>query len=324
MTKILLSQEIHPEGRKIIDGKFDIVLPPDTSQASLEAAVRDVEGIILRTTSAVTRKVIESAPKLKIVSRTGAGVDNVDIAAATERGILVCNLPAVNNLSVAEHAVAMIMSLAKALPAMDKAVRVGEWKFRNTNAAVELEGKTLGIVGMGNIGSLVAKKCRHGLGMRVLAYDPYVADRFKDEDYEFSPTLDRVFAEADFVTLHCPNIPETRGMITRDLLYSMKSGACFVNCARGGVVDEGALIDLLKEKRIAGAGIDVFETEPPAPDNGLPGLDNVILSPHAAALTKEASIRMSVEAARAVEDYFAGRLPKYIYNAKVLEGRDRP
>jgi D-3-phosphoglycerate dehydrogenase len=324
MTRILLSQEIHPEGRKIIDGKFDIVLPPDTSQEALEAAVKDAEGIILRTTSAVTRKVIDAAPKLKIVSRTGAGVDNVDVAAATERGILVCNLPAVNNLSVAEHAVAMIMSLAKALPAMDRSVRGGNWKFRNTNAAVELEGKTLGIVGMGNIGSLVAKKCRHGLGMRILAYDPFTADKFKAEDYEFSPNLDRLFAEADFVTLHCPNIPETRGMVTRELLRSMKGSAYFVNCARGGVVDEAALVEVLKEKRIAGAGIDVFETEPPAIDNGLLGLENVILSPHAAALTKEASIRMSVEAAVAVADYFAGRPPKHVYNAKDLEGRGRP
>ncbi len=318
MTKILLSQEIHPEGRKILEGKFDILLPPDTSQAALEAAVRDAEGIILRTTSAVTREVIAAAPKLKIISRTGAGVDNVDVAAATERGILVCNLPAVNNLSVAEHAVAMMMSLAKDLPAMDRAVRGGAWKQRNAGRAVELEGKTLGVVGMGNIGSLVAKKCRHGLGMRILAYDPYAADKFPGEDYEFTPSLERLFAEADVVTLHCPNIPETRGMVNRELLFSMKKDAYFVNCARGEVVDEAALVDLLKEKRIAGAGIDVFAAEPPGTDNGLPGLDNVILSPHSAALTREATVRMSTEAARAVLDFFAGRRPRYIYNAKEL------
>ncbi len=321
MTRILLSQEIHPEGRKILEGKFDIYLPRDTSQEALVEAARDADGIILRTTSSVTREVIENAPRLKIVSRTGAGVDNVDVQAATERGILVCNLPAVNNLSVAEHTLALMLSLAKALPAMDKAVRGGSWKQRNAGQAVELEGKTLGIVGMGNIGSLVAKKCRYGLGMRILAYDPYTADKFASEEYEFSATLERIFSEADFVTLHCPNIPETQGMVNRSLLFSMKPDAYFINCARGGVVDEAALIDLLSERRIAGAGIDVFAVEPPASDNGLLRLDNVILSPHSAALSREATVRMSTEAARAVEDFFSGRRPKYVYNAKELRGR---
>ena len=321
MTKILLSQEIHPEGRKILEGRYDIVLPPDTSQAALAAAAREAEGIILRTTSSVAREVIAAAPKLKIISRTGAGVDNVDIAAATERGILVCNLPAVNNLSVAEHAVAMMMSLAKDLPAMDRAVRGAAWKQRNAGRAVELEGKILGIVGMGNIGSLVAKKCRLGLGMRILGYDPYAAEKFAGEDYEFTDSLERLFAESDVVTLHCPNIPETRGMVNRNLLFSMKKDAFFINCARGEVVDEAALVDLMKKMRIAGAGIDVFAVEPPAAGNALLGLDNVILSPHSAALTREATVRMSTEAARAVDDFFSGRRPKYIYNAKDLGER---
>ena len=313
MTKILLSQEIHPQGRKILEGKFEILLPRDGSQKALEEAVREAEGIILRTTSAVTREVIDAAPKLKIISRTGAGVDNVDLAAAARRGILVCNLPHVNSVSVAEHAVALMLSLAKDLPAMDRAVRGGEWKKRNSGGAVELEGKTLGIVGMGGIGSRVAGKCRHGLGMRILAYDPYAAEAFPGEDYEFTPSLERLFAEADVVSLHCPSIPETRGMITRELLFSMKPEAIFVNCARGEVVDEPALTDLLKERRIAGAGIDVFAVEPPSPDNGLLGLDNVILSPHSAALTREATVRMSTEAARAVVDFFEGRRPRHVY-----------
>jgi D-3-phosphoglycerate dehydrogenase len=318
MTKILLSQEIHPQGRKILEGRFDILLPPDTSQEALAGAVREAEGIILRTTSSVTRDVIAAAPKLKIISRTGAGVDNVDVSAATARGILVCNLPAVNNLSVAEHTIAMILSLAKDLSAMDRAVRGGAWKERNAGRAVELEGKTLGVVGMGNIGSLVARKCRLGLGMKILAYDPCTADKFGGGDYEFVPGPEKLFAEADFVTLHCPNTPETKGMISRRLLFSMKNSAWIINCARGGIVDEAALFDALREKRIAGAALDVFSVEPPPLDDGLLKLENVILSPHSAALTQEAAIRMSTEAAAAVADFFSGLRPKYVYNAKEL------
>jgi D-3-phosphoglycerate dehydrogenase len=318
MTRVLLSQEIHPEGRKLLDGRFDVFLPADTSQEALISAAAGAEAIILRTTSSVTAEVIAAAPELKIISRTGAGVDNVDLAAATKRGIPVCNLPRANNLSVAEHTIAMIFSLAKDLPAMDRAVRAREWKARNAGRAVELEGKTLGIVGMGNIGSLVARKCRLGLGMKILAYDPYAAAKFTAEDYEFVPGLNELFRRADFVSLHCPNIPETKGMVTRELLLSMKSDAWIINCARGGIVDEEALAYVAANKKIAGAALDVFSVEPPPAESPLLGLANVIVSPHSAALTREATIRMSTEAAAAVVDFFCGRRPRYIYNAKEL------
>ncbi|UZQ82182.1 MULTISPECIES: hydroxyacid dehydrogenase [unclassified Thermoanaerobacter] len=319
MKKVLLSEEIHPEGRKLLEGKFEIVTAHDTSQQTLMSMVKDVDGIILRTRSKITREVIENAPHLKIISRTGAGVDNIDVNAATEKGILVCNLPAVNNLSVAEHTIAMILNLAKQLNLMDKAVRSGNWGARNSNISMEIEGKVLGIVGMGNIGSLVAKKCHDGLGMKIVAYDPYVKEKFREYDYKFVDTLEELFKESDFVTLHCPDIPETRGMITRELIYSMKPTAYLINAARGTVIDEQALIGALKEKRIAGAGLDVFQQEPPSSDNELLRLENVILSPHSAALTKEATVRMAVEAVQAVIDYFEGRQPKYIYNYKMLK-----
>ena len=318
MTRILLSQEIHSEGRKILNGNFDILLPKDHSQEAFAAAAAEAEGIILRTRAHASRAVIDAAPKLKIISRTGAGVDNVDVEAATARGILVCNLPAVNNLSVAEHTIAMILSLAKDLPAMDRAVRCGAWEARNSGKPVELEGKTLGIVGMGNIGSLVARKCRLGLGMKILAYDPYAADKFAAEDYRFVTGLAELFTEADVVSLHCPSIPETRNLVTRELLFSMKNSAWIVNCARGGVVNEEALFEVLQTKRIAGAALDVFSVEPPPSDSPFLKLENIILSPHAAALTQEATIRMSTEAAQAVLDYFSGKKPRYIYNARDL------
>ena len=317
MQKILLSQKILPAGMDLIKDKFEVITAPDTSAETMLKLSEDVDAIILRTTSKVDRVVIENARGLKIISRTGAGVDNVDIAAASEKKILVCNLPIANSLSVAEHAVALMMACAKQLPYMDNAVRKGNWAARNANTPAEIEGKTLGIIGLGHIGSIVAGKCL-ALGMKITVYDPYVRDRYKDCDYTFCDSMKELFANADFVTLHCPNIPETKGMITRELLYSMKPSAYIINAARGGIIDEVALSDLLKEKHIAGAALDVFEKEPPLPGNPILHLDNVMVSPHVAALTKEASVRMSYDAAQAVVDCLEGRMPKFIYNWKEL------
>lgn len=318
MKKILLSQKIDPTGLTLLEEKYEVVTAPDCSAETMLSLCRDVNAIILRTTSVVDRAVIEAAKNLEIISRTGAGVDNVDIQAASERKILVCNLPRANNLSVCEHAIALMMASAKQLDFLQDGVRQGNWHARNAGTSVEVEGKTLGIVGMGHIGSLVAKKCHDGLGMKILAYDPYVVEKFKSYDYRFCSNLEELFKESDFITLHCPNIQETKGMVTRELLFSMKPGAVLINTARGAVVDEKALIDVLKEKRIAAAGLDVFEKEPPEADNPLLNMPNVIVTPHAAALTKEAKIRMSYEAAKAVDDYFSGKMPEDIYNRKEL------
>ncbi|MDR2479767.1 MAG: hydroxyacid dehydrogenase [Treponema sp.] len=317
MTKLLLSQEIHPDARQLLGSGFETAVLDSPSPDSLRQAVSGVEGIILRTNVSVTRDIIAAAPELKIISRTGAGVDNVDVAAATERGILVCNTPAANNLSVAEHTVALVLSLAKDLPAMDRAVRGGSWKLRNSGRPMELAGKTLGVIGMGRIGSSVARKCRDGFGMNIIAHDPYAASALGGE-FKFSGSMEYLFTVSDFITLHCPNIPETRGMVNRALLGVMKKSAFIVNCARGGVIDEEALLDALKAQSIAGAALDVFAEEPPS-GSGFLTLDNVILSPHSAALTKEASVRVAVEAAQAVVDFFSGKQPDYIFNEKELK-----
>lgn len=315
MIKVLLSQDIHPAGKQLLEDKFEVITALDTSQATMINLVKDVDAIILRTASKITKEVINNAPKLKIISRTGAGIDNIDINAASKKGILVCNLPGINNVSVAEHAVAVIMHLAKQLGRMDSAVRNGNWNIRNANLAVEIGGKILGVVGMGKIGSLVAKMCSN-FNMRILAYDPYVNEELK-EHYEFT-SLEELFKESDFITLHCPNTPETKGMITKTLLYSMKPSSYIVNTSRGDVIDEKSLIKILKEKRIAGAGIDVFNKEPVDLNNELLKLDNVVLSPHSAAMTKEATIRAAVEAAKAIIDFFEGRTPQYVYNLNEL------
>jgi D-3-phosphoglycerate dehydrogenase len=317
MTKLLLSQAIHPDARKLLEGGFNVTTLESSLPDSLRHAASAVEGIILRTNVAVSGDIIAAAPELKIISRTGAGVDNVDVAAATKRGILVCNTPTANNLSVVEHTVAFILSLAKDLGAMDRAVRNGNWKLRNSGRPMELAGKTLGVVGMGRIGSSVARKCRDGFDMKILAHDPYAPPALKDE-FAFSGSLEALFGESDFITLHCPNIPETKGMVNRALLGAMKKSAFIVNCARGGVIDEDALIAALKAKSIAGAALDVFAEEPPL-GSELLTLDNVICSPHSAALTGEASVRVAVEAARAVVDFFAGKRPEHIFNEKELK-----
>ena len=318
MKKVLLPQRICDEGLEILQGEVDVVIAPDPSQETLLKMCVDVDGIVLRTTSKVTEEVINAANKLKIVSRTGAGVDNVDVKTATKKGILVCNLVGVNSLSVCEHAIALMMTLAKQLPFMDRSVHQGFWKARNANVTVELENKNLGIIALGNIGARVAKKCHDGLGMKILAYDPYAKSTFKDSDYEFVDSLKELFGNSDFISVHCPNLPETKGMITREMLFSMKPDAYFINTARGAVVDEKALVDLLKEKRIAGAGLDVFANEPLSLDNELQKMDNVILSPHVGALTREATIKMATEACHAVVDFFKGKMPKTIYNRKEL------
>ncbi len=318
MKKILLSQKITDAGMAVIENKYDVVIAPDCSKETMLALSKDAHAIILRTTSIVDSEVIENAQNLEIISRTGAGVDNVDINAASKKGILVCNLPRANSLSVCEHAISLMMACAKQLPFMQEGVRQGNWKARNAGTPVEVEGKTLGVVGMGHIGSTVAKKCSGSLGMKIKAYDPYVKNKFVDTDYAFCDDLKTLFEECDFITLHCPNIPETKGMVTRELLYAMKPGAYIINTARGGVIDEQALVDVLNEKRIAGAGLDVFEKEPVDTDHPLLHMVNVIVSPHSAALTKEATLRMAVEAAQAVDDFFSGRTPQYIYNRQPL------
>ena len=312
MKTILLSQIIHPAGYEMIKDRFNVVIPPDPSQQTFDALAKEADGIILRTNLKVSGDVIRAAKQLKIISRTGAGVDNIDLAAADEAGVIICNTPAVNNVSVAEHAVALMLSLAKQLLLLDTCVHTpNQWKERLKNHGVELSGKTLGVVGIGAIGAIAARICASGFGMRILVYDPY-ADTSRFPDYEFAG-LPELFQQSDFITLHCPSLPETKGLVNRELIAQMKPCAFLINCARGDIVDAAALYDALSQGEIAGAGLDVFPAEPMPTDDPLLSLPNVIVSPHAAALTKEASQKMSTEACRQVIEYFEGRTPPFIY-----------
>ncbi len=319
MKKVLLSQRIHEAGMKLLEGKVEIILAPHTSEETMLQLCKDVHGIILRTTSQVGKEVIAEANSLQIISRTGAGVDNVDVQAATKRGILVCNLPGVNSSPVAEHTVAFILALAKRLRFMDESTREGNWSSRNRYEAVDLKGKVLGLIGAGKIGSRVARMCQT-FNMQILGYDPFISQGGETKDgIQFCPDIGQVFERADFVSIHVAGTAQTHNLVNWDLLSRMKESAYFINTSRGWVVDEEVLIKALKEGKIAGAALDVFSKEPPSKNNPLLRMDNVILSPHSASLTKECVAGLARGAALSILDFFSGKLPGNIFNRKELE-----
>ncbi len=319
IKRVVVSEASQDAGVQLLESEgFELLMPRENSQEAFEALLPKAEGIVLRTNVQLHAEAIAKAPNLRVVARTGAGVDNVDLTAATERGILVCNLVGINSVSVAEHTLSLLFALGKQIPFHDSAVRAGDWQSRRSKASVELEGKTLGVAGIGNIGARVAKVCHDALGMNVVAFDPYAKEKFSDFDYTFVDDLETLFAESDFITLHLPSLPETKKVVDRGLLSLMKPTAYLINTARGDVVDEDALAEVLREGRIAGAGIDVFETEPPGKDHPFVGFSNVILTPHVASLTKEVTVKASYGAAKAIVDYAEGRTPDSVYNAKAL------
>jgi len=322
MKTVLLPESIRPEGWRILEGRVRIVEAPDHTSETLKKFIRDAHGVILRTGARVTAEIIAEAPHLQVIARTGAGVDNVDVKAATERGIYVCYVPDANVVSVAEHVIALLLALSKQLKILDNEARGGNFAIRYQYLPTELWEKTLGIIGLGKIGRAVAEKAGRGLGMKVLAFDPYVtaqeARRFGAEAYD---SLTEMLAQSDAVTLHVPLTEETRNLMGTDEFRSMKPSAWFVNTSRGGLVDEAALIEALDSGLIAGAGLDVFASEPLDPQSPLTRFTNVILTPHVGGLTNESSIRMAVAAAEAVLDVLEGRKPAHVFNRKELMDR---
>jgi D-3-phosphoglycerate dehydrogenase len=315
----LIVQPIHESGLKVFDDRFEVRVAPDPSVETVKREIKGVEGVIVRT-APFTREIIAAADSLKVIARHGVGVDNIDLRAATERGILVLNTPDANAVSVAEHTLTAIGALAKRVLPMDRATRQGDWEARNEYKAVDLDGKVLGLIGMGRIGSMVARKAAAAFNMEVIAYDPYVRPEVAAKNgvvlYE---DLDRIFREADVISIHTPLTPETRGLVNGARLALMKSSAFLVNFSRGGVVDEEALYRALKDGVIAGAALDVFEEEPPSRNHPLFELDNVLLSPHSAALTEECVVRMATGAARGVVDVLTGKRPQFVVNTEVLK-----
>jgi D-3-phosphoglycerate dehydrogenase len=309
-----LAEPIDEAGMKVLTGKVDILISPDPSGESVGRLLKEAEGLIVRTATKVTRSMIESAAHLEAISRTGGGLDNVDIEAATERNVVVCGVKGPQDRYVAEHAMTLIMSLGKQIFYLNKEVRKGNFKSRYDYRPMGLAGKRVGVMGLGRIGRIVAGMCLH-LGMDVWGYDPYL----NPEDLHlpglvFTRERDEIIRTSDFLSLHVPLSRETQGLIGKKEIGLMKPTAFLVNTSRGEIVDEPALIEALQQGKIAGAGLDVFAKEPPEASHPFFQMENVILTPHTGALTRDAVAQLAEGAAQNLLDVLQGRKPSYSIN----------
>jgi D-3-phosphoglycerate dehydrogenase len=275
-------------------GRFEVIVLSSPDMEKVKEVIAEVDVLLVRSGFKVHRELLEIAPRLKVISRVGAGLDNIDVAYARKKGIEVFNVEGANALSVAEHTIAFVLALAKNLFDFDRRVRKGEWDIRYAYRTFEIQGKTLGVVGFGLIGRETARLAL-GLGMRVLFYDPFVEGEF-GLPVERMNSLGDLLRESDFVSLHTPLNEHTRGMIGEKELKCMKPTAFLINVSRGAVVDTYALCMALQEKWIAGAATDVFTEEPPPTNHALFSLENIILTPHVAGLTRECSERVAIKA----------------------------
>ena len=318
---VLLPEPVEAEARKLLeDGGLQVVQAPDAKPETVKPLMRQADAVVLRTGIRMSGELIEAGEKLQAISRTGAGFDNVDVEAATRRGVIVSSSIGANTHTVAEHTLALILALAKALPALDRETRAGNWKSRHSYLPRDLRGGVLGAIGFGRIGQEVARACAEVFGMRVIAHDAYLPEAAKAPPAPWVTFcgLEDLLEKSDVVTIHVPLAADTKGMINAARIARMKAGALIVNTSRGGIIDEQALAAALAEGRLGGAGIDVFEKEPPAADNPLLASPRAILTPHAAALTRECTVRMAVLAAERVLQQFAGLVPDNVANPEVL------
>lgn len=305
MVKVLVAAPLHEKAIEVLkNAGFEVLYEEYPDEGRLIGLVGDVDAIIVRSKPKVTRKVIEAAPKLKVIGRAGVGLDNIDLEAAKERGIKVVNSPGASSRSVAELVLALMFNVARKVAFADRKMREGVWAKKQC-MGIELEGKTLGIVGFGRIGYQIAKIAK-ALGMNVLLYDPYPnEERAKEVGGKFVD-LETLLRESDVVTLHVPLIDATYHLINEERLRLMKPTAILINAARGAVVDTEALVKALQEGWIAGAGLDVFEEEPLPKDHPLTKLNNVVLTPHIGASTVEAQMRAGVQVAEQIVEILRG------------------
>ncbi len=303
MTKVLVSDSLAPQGLELLEQArgIEVDYAPGLAPADLMERIADAEGLVIRSGTKVTRELLERAGKLRVIGRAGIGVDNVDVSAATERGIVVVNTPAGNNVTTAEHAIALLVSLARHVPQATASMKAGKWE-KTAFTGMELSNRTLGVLGLGNIGRVVAQLAQ-GLGMRVIAYDPHLPDEIAAKlDIELLG-LEELFSRADAITVHVPKTKETMGLLGADAFAKCKHGVLVVNAARGGIVDEAALLTALDSGQVGGAALDVFEKEPPASDHPLVQHPKVICTPHLGASTEQAQLNVAIQVAEQVRDY---------------------
>jgi D-3-phosphoglycerate dehydrogenase / 2-oxoglutarate reductase len=318
--KVICIHPLHPEGMKVLNSREDleVIVPDSPDPATWANFLPGAEAIVVRLTK-ILRTMIEAAPELKIISRHGVGVDNIDVPAATDNGVIVATVGLANAPSVVEHTLSLMLALAKRLPEFDRAVRGSNYNVRMKLDAQDIAGRSVLIIGLGRIGSRLAKALG-ALGMKCIGVDPAYAPA-QIEAMGCEPVADfrTALPRADFVTVHCPLQDDTRNLIGAAELALMKPTAYLINCARGGIVNEAALLDAVNSRRIMGAGLDVQVSEPPRADDPLLGCDRIILTPHSAAGTAEGMVRMAKTVAQNVLDYFDGRLPvSHVFNPEVL------
>nr|WP_137676249.1 phosphoglycerate dehydrogenase [Parerythrobacter lutipelagi] len=299
--KVLISDKMDPNAAKIFEERgCDVDVITGESPEELIGRIGDYDGLAIRSSTKVTPAILDAATNLKVIGRAGIGVDNVDIPYASGKGVVVMNTPFGNSITTAEHAIALIFAVARQIPAADKRTQAGEWP-KNDFMGVELTGKTLGLIGAGNIGSIVASRAL-GLKMKVVAYDPFLTEERAVELGVEKADLDTLLGKADFITLHTPLTDQTRNILSRENIAKAKPGVRIVNCARGGLIDESALKDALDSGHVAGAALDVFETEP-AKDSPLFGTPGFISTPHLGASTTEAQVNVALQVAEQMADY---------------------
>lgn len=323
MKTILLDMPLHPQGLAILkEAGHEVIGPMPSDTPERRAIFARAHAIIIGSGWQVNDETLAQSASLQAVGRPGIGIDNIDLAAATKHRVCVVHTPDAPTQSTAEHAFSLLIALAKQTPRIDSAFRTKGWNSKNAiPLSIELKGKTLGLVGLGRIGGTVAKMAR-GFDMRVICFDPYVtAERAAQTGVELRGSMAEILAESDFISLHCALTPQTRGLIGPAELKAMKRTAYLINCARGPVINEAALIDALRAGTIAGAGIDVFEEEPTPAANPLLAMDNVVLSPHVASRTEDGVYQMSTGAAEEVCAVLRGEHPRWLANREVWDIR---
>ncbi len=303
MSKVFVSDTISQEALAQLEGHLDVHVETGLSEAELCQKIVGFQALMVRSATTVTKAVIDAAKDLQVIGRAGVGVDNIDVPAATARGIMVINSPQGNTISAAEHTFALVLSVARKIPAAQASMDQGKWD-RGTFTGNELYNKTLGVVGFGRIGREVATRAA-SFKMKVLAYDPFVKDEAIAATGAEPRELDALLAESDFVTVHVPKVQETMGLFSKERLLKMRKGAFLINCARGGIVDEAALVEVLAD-HLGGAALDVYETEPLPADSPLRGVKNLVTTPHLAASTEEAQLRVAVDVAEQIRDVLGG------------------
>jgi D-3-phosphoglycerate dehydrogenase len=320
--RVLVTDKLAEEGLALLRGEPTIEVVVDTKlagdPAALKAALADADGIVIRSGTRLTAEVLDGQTRLKAIARAGVGVDNIDVPAATRQGIVVMNTPGGNTVSTAEHTMALMLALSRNVAPACATMKAGKWD-RNKFTGTQLEGKTLGIVGLGRVGLAVARRAQ-GFGMTIVGFDPFLsADKALELGIESVPTLAELWPRCDYLTLHTPLTPETRNLVDADVLKALRPGVRIVNCARGGLVDEAALVAAIDAGHVAGAAFDVYEPEPPAPDSAIVVHPKVLVTPHLGASTEEAQLAVTIEAARLLIDFFDKGQVRFAVNMPTLD-----